>query len=338
MAIDRPIFPRWLCFLEKDKGFSKLARVDEPETWPCKLKEGQLPKYLFVAYTSEQFSLESDDDMQALDDIADAATRYAGLDAYWLGSSCIDQTDDAEDQVYWISDIVRSAALTCMAIGPSKATSGMEDADMMKEWGSRIWTFPEVLLSRAHQPILEVRRGNLDDDDIERLPLTQFPAKVWNDGGESRRLIDHFNGTLHMNNLELMTTALQCLHKRSTASQHFNGDHSYALMGLVNIRPRPIWADSAFQAFARLSLANNSEKLLERLICVLPRRTDQEWWDMSDAFSVNLWDIYPSVQIAANSVTQEFAAQRRCISPVKNEEISPTMPRAATLITTMTTQ
>lgn len=294
-AIQRPLFPRWLCFLQ-DQGGVKVARVDQPDTWPRKAKRVQHPDYLFVAYTSKQFKHDSTEDMYALDDIAEAATRHAGLDAYWLGSSCIDETDDSEDQVYWISDIVRSAHITCMAIGPSDATSGIKDTDLMRNWGSRIWTFPEVLLSRAHQPILVVRRGDLGN--IEHLHRTQFPAKVWDDDGESRRLIDHFNGTLHMSNLELMTTALQCLRRRSTTDQHFNGDHSYALMGLVNIRPRPIWADSAFQAFARLSLVNNSEKLLERLICILPRRADQEWWDMNDAFSVNLWDIYPSVQIA----------------------------------------
>ncbi|KAL1614939.1 hypothetical protein SLS54_009388 [Diplodia seriata] len=243
-----------------DDEFDKM-RNDTIST--VKTQDGQLPEYLFVAYTSKQFNHKSVDDMKALHDIAKAATRHAGLDAYWLGSSCMNETDNAEDQLYWISDIVRSAALTCMAIGPSDPTRRTQDADMMKEWGSRIWTFPEILLSRAHLPILKVRRGDLDN--IEELPLTQFPAKVWNDG-----------------------------------------DYSYVLMGLVNIRPRPIWADSAFQAFARLSLANNSEKLLERLICVLPRRADQEWWDMSDAFSVNLWDIYPSVQIAGICGAEEM--------------------------------
>lgn len=298
----RPLFPKWLCFLEnageKDSPNHgvKVARVDQPDTWPHGVKHVKHPEYLFVAYTSEQFRHSSDEDMQALDEIAETATRKAGLDAYWIGSTCFRDDDDAEDQVYWISDIVRCATLTCMAIGPSEVTRGKEGADMMREWGSRIWTLPEVLLSRSNRAIVVVQRGDLDN--MQLLPRTQFPAKVWDDGDESRRLVDHFEGTLHMSNLELMTTALQCLHRRTTRNKYFNGDHSYALMGLANIRPRPIKTDSAFQAFARLSLANNGEKLLERLICILPEQPDQEWWAMNDAFSVSLWDIYPSIQVA----------------------------------------
>lgn len=48
----------------------------------------------------------------------------------------------------------------------------------------------------------------------------------------------------------------------------------------------------------RLSLANDSDELLERLICVLPRTLDQPWHSMDDAYNSSLWDIYPSCQIA----------------------------------------
>lgn len=54
-----------------------------------------------------------------------------------------------------------------------------------------------------------------------------------------------------MSQLELVTLALECLHKRET-TQYLRGDHSYALMGLLRIRPKIDPSDSAFQAFARL--------------------------------------------------------------------------------------
>lgn len=43
----------------------------------------------------------------------------------------------------------------------------------------------------------------------------------------------------------------------------------------------------------RLSLANDSDQLLERLICVLPRTPDQPWHSMDDAYHAKLWDILP---------------------------------------------
>jgi len=56
--------------------------------------------------------------------------------------------------------------------------------------------------------------------------------------------------------------------------------------------------DTAFQALARLSLANDNDMLLERLICIMPRKLDQPWWSAKDAYHVKLWDIYPTCQIA----------------------------------------
>jgi hypothetical protein len=69
-------------------------------------------------------------------------------------------------------------------------------------------------------------------------------------------------------------------------------------MGLLRLRPKIDRTDSPFQAFARLSLANDSDKLLERLMCILPLQTAQPWYSVSDAFGVNIWDIYPTCQIA----------------------------------------
>jgi hypothetical protein len=42
-----------------------------------------------------------------------------------------------------------------------------------------------------------------------------------------------------------------------------------------------------------LSLANGSDQLLERLVCVLPRHPNQPWHSMDDAFGSKLWDILP---------------------------------------------
>lgn len=110
------------------------------------------------------------------------------------------------------------------------------------------------------------------------------------------QLIDHYEGSVILSPLELMATALLCLQNRQTI-QYFNGDLSYALMGLLRQRPNVCEADSAFQAFARLSLANDSNMLLERLICLHPKTTSEPWHSLHDHWGASLWDIYPKVQI-----------------------------------------
>jgi hypothetical protein len=100
-------------------------------------------------------------------------------------------------------------------------------------------------------------------------------------------------------------------------------------MGLLRQRPNVDGSDTAFQAFARLSLANDSDKLLERMICLLPKRqrlvgahddTERpgtntvdvnpstvqkenmerhEFANMTDFWDAQLWDIDPICQICA---------------------------------------
>jgi len=156
---------------------------------------------------------------------------------------------------------------------------------------------------------------------------------------QARQLIDHYDGNLTLSRLELISTALGCLLRRSTGG-FFQGDRAYALMGLLRQRPEVDFTDSAFQAFARLSLANDSDRLLERMICLLPQKTTpeetedevnvrkvrarlstlhpriaeeernkkeaarlkdlQHYWAMTEDFwGAKLWDVEPYCQIAA---------------------------------------
>jgi hypothetical protein len=113
----------------------------------------------------------------------------------------------------------------------------------------RLWTFPEVLLSAQGEPIKVYTRGT-DLKSPLLLEKRQFAARVWQDSDISRQLIDHYEGTLLLSRLELVTLALKCLHQRQT-TEYLSGDHSYALMGLLRLRPTVDATDSGFQAFAR---------------------------------------------------------------------------------------
>jgi hypothetical protein len=69
-------------------------------------------------------------------------------------------------------------------------------------------------------------------------------------------------------------------------------------------------------------LANDNNMLLERLMCTLPKTPEQHWSDMSDAWNVNLWDIYPKCQVAGvgNNDTVIIACliNRSAIVPLAN--------------------
>lgn len=117
----------------------------------------------------------------------------------------------------------------------------------LQQWGKRVWTFPEVLLSPKGQPIRVYNAGSERYLEVEK---NQFAQLVWPDKEVSRQLIDHYEGNLILSRLELVTIALECLHSRQRGKM-LDGDHSYALMGLLLVRPEVDETDSDFQAFAR---------------------------------------------------------------------------------------
>jgi len=47
----------------------------------------------------------------------------------------------------------------------------------------------------------------------------------------------------------------------------------------------------------RLSLPQDNDRLMERLICLLPEHPDEPWNRMSDQYKSILWDIFPQVQV-----------------------------------------
>ncbi|KAF1917911.1 hypothetical protein BDU57DRAFT_555651 [Ampelomyces quisqualis] len=286
---ERVLRPRYLCFLREHGEPAMIMNVEE---WITQYKRERDLSYIFVAYTAEQF--QSTEDLMVLHQIADAAARNAGATAYWVGCSCMPDPSELTQDVYRICDIIRGAQSLIIAVSrPPNDMQGINTTDLMlQQWGQRIWTFPEVLLAPAGKEIKVYTRGS---DFMQPIIVAknQFAAKVWkNDAHIARQLIDHYEGNLILSQLELVTLALECLHKRQT-TQYLPGDHSYALMGLLRVRPQIDPTDSAFQAFARLSLANGSDQLLERLICVNPKNPNQPWHCMEDAFESKLWDILP---------------------------------------------
>jgi hypothetical protein len=94
----RLIRPRYLCFLNDPndlelRGWAPKL-VDERTGGPNK---DEVLSYIFVAYTAEQF--RSNDDFIALHRIAERAARDAGVQAYWIGCTCMPEREKIHDDV-----------------------------------------------------------------------------------------------------------------------------------------------------------------------------------------------------------------------------------------------
>ncbi|ORY14632.1 hypothetical protein BCR34DRAFT_598976 [Clohesyomyces aquaticus] len=112
-------------------------------------------------------------------------------------------------------------------------------------------------------------------------------GRAYWDGLLVRQLVDHFESSLHLTQTELLTIGLQCFLNRSY-STFMEADPIYALMTLARRRPKPDEKETLFEAFAQLSLLNDSNMLLERLISMLPPVRGTPWSNMEDFWNVKL--------------------------------------------------
>ncbi|KAH7144513.1 hypothetical protein B0J13DRAFT_595923 [Dactylonectria estremocensis] len=275
----RLLRPRYLCFLNEPFNGENCGTDIQNSSLNC----------LFFAYSTQKFSHSSDEDLLALHEIAETACWAAKFPAYWIACSYMQDPSKMEADIYQISDVLRGADSMIIAVerGDTEA--------MLHDWGSRMWMFPEV----------HTRDDKLQAPRI--VAKNQFASQVWTevDPDMSRHLIDHHLGNITLSQLELSALALRCLYSRHT-TEYFQGDQAYALMGLLRLRPRVDSADTAFHAFFRLSLANDSEKLLERYICTLHLNPDQSWHGMQDAYQSTLWDMTPNWEVGGIADDDNF--------------------------------
>ncbi|KAL2831491.1 hypothetical protein BDW59DRAFT_140226 [Aspergillus cavernicola] len=297
----RLLRPRYLCLADEEHEYQIISVLEWERTHG---PDGNL-EYVFVAYTAQHF--QSEEDYDELHVIAARAARSAGVPAYWIACSCMpeedmhralpDQVVDLAADIYRISDVVRGSHSLVIIVGsPDKATQ-VNTETLPREWGRRMWTFPEVVLSPSHKEITIYTRGG-DLDHPVRVRKALFPRLAWNDASDSQQLIDHYEGIQTLGYLQLVSIGLKCLAARETRKK-FKGDIVYALMGLLWCRPQVNDNDTAFQAFCRLSLANDSNHLLERLICLCPSRLEMKWHDIDDFWNRKLWNIDTSCRVVA---------------------------------------
>ena len=313
--IARLPMPQYLCYVDEidlsavpQTGHGVARRIEPDST----------EDYVFVAYTREQFDTrDSHNDRLKLLEIGIDAAKKANVQAFWVDCFPVDEDYSEKEDIYRICDIVRSALSLVIATNSTRymtqvygaAAERVREArsnarkEALKVWGNRTWTLPEVLLCSSQHKISVVDHSSLHRSEFSKHGVGY---RAWTDWTEASKLVDHYEGSVHLSQLELISIAYRCLRSRRIRGSHCSGndknasrEYAYALMGLLRRRPKTVKTDSEFMAFARLSLSNNNESILERSLCMQPPKKDTQWHEMTDAWGAQLWDIEPSCQIAA---------------------------------------
>ena len=223
--------------------------------------------------------------------------RAEKFNAYWLDLECIDEAERGRD-LYRMADVYRRAGRTLVMISHEGG---------WKTWGMRCWTLPEALLSRD----LVCKVG---DGAVFPLALDVVAMKAYTQYAKEFSMIQAYGaGKDPFERLERNMMLIAAIWRRhSSASEQqaddvtrYHAEKVYALMGFFKHRIEPTDRETELQALARLFMANDNDRIIERMISMLP--TDQLsltcWFTETDYFGAKLWDIEPVVQAVGSTAT-----------------------------------
>lgn len=279
--------------------------------------------YVFISYEWRQFTRGKDETGRDIKDVAKIqrmaekitlrVMKHRRHKAYWLDDVCNYREPGAEldYDVYTMCDVVRSSARVAILLGE-------DTPDAKLGWGLRLWTLPEGLLAPGDSIVCchEDHQGTLQWDEVSKVEMTSSfwgqadGSQPWEGGGPIRLLAEHFSGLLTLSRLELMPYIIQALeHTHWSNKDQKHSDLAYAVMCFLHYRIERNEEDTLFQGLARLSLSNDSDQIVERMVstCPAPRpiqinpKTDaspdhsRTWSALTspDQFGTRIHDIAP---------------------------------------------
>ena len=301
----------------KPKKLSSVTRLIRPRqlvvyrdgAWYLDKKPKTDIPYVFISYANMHFNTNnSEEGRQLIFRMAEHVTLKAGCKAYWLDFICRANGNPEllTADVNRMCDVIRGARRVVVMIPESQGKyQDRSRESFMEEWGRRMWTLPEGLLANGQLHFCSPLGDTFEESTLRKVELT---GNIWKDGDEyedespTRLLAEHFSGTVTLSRLDLFSTALAALGSREPENLFTDADLAYALMGLLHYRIEPDPTDSLFQAIARLSLANDNDRLIERMVCMYPQPGQNVRHlfrnvSVPDQFGTHLWDINPLCQV-----------------------------------------
>ena len=249
-------------------------------------------------------------------------TLECGMLAYWLDLECLGKSaEETNIDVYRMADIYRGANFTLLLIG--KSDTDEHSIHSWKSWGGRVWTLPEALLSRE----LRYRIGI--DGPVLPITLHELANKAYEHYSEETAVINAYSGKDPLERLERLTLLKSAIWRRGSAAlspvlvtapprdpekyvpsiqpqlagmenPSYPAERVYALMGFYEHRIMPSRLETELQALARLSMANDSDRMAERMVSMLPHDIQPIacWYADDDLYGSRTWDIEPEIQVA----------------------------------------
>ncbi|KAI1778827.1 hypothetical protein F4818DRAFT_230421 [Hypoxylon cercidicola] len=237
------------------------------------------PSYLFCSHSWGEEKKGTPEYTAATDRkrrIAQMVAEKEGFEAFWIDQDCFteEKGQRLSYDIYTICDLVRGSAQ--VAVIPS------EDSEAERRiWGRRMWTFMEGLLA-PRDAILFCH----DDGTVDRLHKVEAAERYWSEdvenedpiegGNPVRLLAEHLTGLVTLTKLEFLSVAITAVTSMERRSQFSKSDVAYATMGLLRYRIVQDDHRTLFQSLAQLLLQNDSDNIIERMICILPRSADTD--------------------------------------------------------------
>ena len=291
---------------EKPEKLSSKQRLYRPrqlvvfqnEKWQVVESPPKDLQYIFISYHWDSFAGVED----RVDIMAQHMCQKAGLKAYFQDWKC---NASKEDKDLLTADVNRM----CDAIRGSQFVALLlPDGTLQRkrDWGCRMWTLPEGLLAPSKLQVCTWLR--LDEYSVKIMGKVELTSQFWEEANEAskeipgRILAEHYEGMITLSRLELFSTAISALKARVTKNDFTGADLAYALMGLLHYRIDPDPTDDLFQVIARLSLANDNDRLIERLTSMFPTAIDsnEDFFKSiaeKDQYETHAWDIEPRCQV-----------------------------------------
>ncbi|KAG2125480.1 hypothetical protein DEU56DRAFT_824716 [Suillus clintonianus] len=242
-----------------------------------------------------------------------AAVIGQKYDAYWCDLECVGETPAEKNlDLYCMADVYRGAELTLIMLGKS----AVGENECWRGWGERVWTMPEALLSS--RLCYKFR----DREEVTPMSLFELANLAYTNYDIEQAIINAYSGKDPLERLERLTKLKSAIWRRGTAalapgvappppkldmigeksvtSGAYKAERVYALMGFFEHRIHPNRSEDDLHALVRLSMANDNDRIAERMVSMLPPTITKTacWYADDDFYRANLWDILPEIQVA----------------------------------------
>ncbi|MCJ1387860.1 hypothetical protein MMC18_000703 [Xylographa bjoerkii] len=272
--------------------------VLQDEEWQVVENPPKDLQYIFISYHWDSFRGGED----RVDIMAQYMCKQAGLTAYfqdWKCNASKEHKDLLTADVNRMCDAIRGSQFVALLLPDGTL-------QRKRDWGRRMWTLPEGLLAPGSIRVCTWLR--LDEYSVKLMGKVELTSQFWEEAYEGseeipgRILAEHYEGVTTLSRLELFSTAISALKARVTTNDFTGADLAYALMGLLHYRIDPDPTDDLFQVIARLSLANDNDRLIERLTSMFPKYIDNKEdffksFAEKDQYETHAWDIEPRCQV-----------------------------------------